>query len=79
LLFYIVCAQKFVASMTSWANRYFVGNPAVEFLNTIRASSSLPRVPAKVFLLNPQRALSLDGGNRSSCPYPAIRNPESYP
>jgi hypothetical protein len=35
----------------------------------IAASFSLQRVPAKVFLLNPQPPLSLDGGNRCSCPY----------
>jgi hypothetical protein len=39
------------------------------------ASRPLPRVPAKVPLLNRQRALSLGGGNASSCPTPAVRNP----
>jgi hypothetical protein len=42
---------------------------------TIGASSSLPRVPAKVFLLNPQPALSLDGGNRSLCPHSSHSSP----
>jgi len=32
------------------------------------ASRPLPRVPPKVFLLNPEPALRLGGRNRSSCP-----------
>ena len=39
-----------------------------------RASRPLPCAPAKVFLLNPQPALSLGGRNRSSCPTSAIRD-----
>jgi hypothetical protein len=37
-------------------------------------SRPLRRIPAIVAFLNPQRALSLVGGNRSSCPIPAVRN-----
>jgi hypothetical protein len=33
-----------------------------------RRISPLRRIPAIVSFLNPQRALSLVGGNRSSCP-----------
>jgi hypothetical protein len=33
----------------------------------------LRRIPAIVSFLNPQPALSLVGGNRSSCPIPAVR------
>jgi hypothetical protein len=36
------------------------------------ASSSLQDAPAKVPLLNPQPALSLDGKNRSSCPIAVV-------
>jgi hypothetical protein len=39
------------------------------------ASRPLPRIPAIVSFLNPQRALSVGGGNWSSCPTPAVRNP----
>src|SRR6266566_3630412 len=35
----------------------------------IGASSSLPAIPAKVCLLNPQPALRLGGGNWYSCPF----------
>jgi len=38
----------------------------------IGASRPLRRVPAIVSFLNPQRALSLGGGNWCSCPKPAI-------
>jgi len=38
------------------------------------ASRQLRRVPAIVSFLNPQPALSLVGGNRSSCPIPAARD-----
>ena len=38
----------------------------------IGASSSLPHVPAKACILIAERALSLGGGNASSCPKPAI-------
>jgi hypothetical protein len=34
----------------------------------IPQSTFVAAVPAKVLLLNPQPALTLDGGNRSSCP-----------
>ena len=40
----------------------------------IGASRPLRRIPAIVSFLNPQPALSLVGGNRSSCPIPAVRN-----
>jgi hypothetical protein len=40
----------------------------------IGASSSLPHVPAKVSSQNAERPLSLGGGNRSSCPVPAVRD-----
>src|SRR5438046_5224659 len=40
----------------------------------IGASSSLPAIPAKVCLLNPQPALRLGGGNWYSCPLRAIRS-----
>jgi hypothetical protein len=36
----------------------------------IGASRPLRRIPAIVSFLNPQPALSLVGGNRSSCPIP---------
>ena len=45
------------------------GSVAVPRTAGIGAFRLLPRVPAKVFLLNPQRALSLDGGSRSRCPH----------
>jgi len=38
----------------------------------IGASRPLRRIPAIVFFLNPQPALGLVGGNRSSCPFSAI-------
>jgi hypothetical protein len=38
----------------------------------IGASCTLPRVPAKVASLNPQRPFGLGGGNRSSCPITAM-------
>jgi hypothetical protein len=38
----------------------------------IGASRPLRRIPAIVSFLNPQPPLSLVGGNRSSCPNPAI-------
>ena len=37
------------------------------------ASSSLPHVPAKACILIAERALSLGGGNASSCPWPDLR------
>jgi hypothetical protein len=39
----------------------------------VGASRPLRRIPAIVSFLNPQPALSLVGGNRSSCPEPALR------
>jgi hypothetical protein len=39
----------------------------------IGATSSLPRAPAKVCLLNPQPALDLGDGDCSSCPYSDLR------
>jgi len=41
----------------------------------IGATRPLRRIPAIVSFLNPQPALSLVGGNRSSCPCPAITRP----
>ena len=43
--------------------------------NNPRRSTSRPlrRIPAIVSFLNPQPALSLVGGNRSSCPIAAVR------
>ena len=42
----------------------------------IDASRPFRRSPAIVSFLNPQPALSLVGGNRSSCPTPAIPSPD---
>ena len=39
------------------------------------ASCPSRRVPAIVSFLNPEPTLSLGGGNWSSCPTPAVRNP----
>jgi hypothetical protein len=41
-------------------------------MTVIGASSSLPTIPAKVCLLNPQLALRLGGGNWYSCPKAVI-------
>jgi hypothetical protein len=50
------------------------GGPiAVPRMTGIGASRPLRRIPAIVSFLNPQPALSLVGGNRSSCPFPALR------
>ena len=43
----------------------------------VGASRPLRRTPAIVSFLNPQPALSLVGGNRSSCPGKAIRDRSS--
>jgi len=42
-------------------------------MTAIGASRPLRRIPAIVSFLNPQPALSLVGGNRSSCPNTDIR------
>ena len=41
-------------------------------MTAIGASRPLRRIPAIVSFLNPQPALSLVGGNRSSCPIAAV-------
>jgi hypothetical protein len=41
------------------------------------ASRPLRRIPAIVSFLNPQPALSLVGGNRSSCPFAAVHRRQS--
>ena len=41
------------------------------------ASRPLRRIPAIVSFLNPQPALSLVGGNRSSCPIPDLHAPHA--
>jgi hypothetical protein len=48
------------------------GSAAVMRTTGIGASRPLRRIPAIVSFLNPQPALSLVGGNRSSCPIPVI-------
>jgi hypothetical protein len=50
------------------------GSIAGSWMAGIGASRPLRRIPATVSFLNPQPALSLVGGNRSSCPILAVRN-----
>src|SRR6266403_1145417 len=45
---------------------------AIKPMTGIGASRPLRRIPTIVSFLNPQPALSLVGGDRSSCPIPAI-------
>jgi Beta-lactamase len=47
---------------------------ATQRMAAVGASRPLRRIPAIVSFLNPQPALSLVGGNRSSCPTPAVRD-----
>ena len=50
------------------------GSIGAPLMAGIDASRPLRRIPAIVSFLNPQPALSLAGGNRSSCPTPAVRD-----
>ena len=57
----------FVPLRRSSRRRARCGAPHAQFAAHHRFSP-LPRIPAIVSFLNPQPALSLVGGNRSSCP-----------
>jgi hypothetical protein len=46
-------------------------------MTALGASRPLRRIPAIVSFLNPQPALSLVGGNHSSCPIPVIAEHKS--
>ena len=52
------------------------GSAAVRPMAVYGASRPLRRIPAIVSFLNPQPALSLVGGNRSSCPKAVIEAPD---
>ena len=49
------------------------GCPLLERMTVVGASRPLRRIPAIVSFLNPQPAVSLVGGNRSSCPFCDLR------
>jgi len=46
----------------------------IDWTGRFRRVSPIARLPAMVSFLSPKPALSLDGGNRFSCPIAAIRN-----
>jgi hypothetical protein len=77
----VMCSVELptVRSIADKTHARAVGSRGLAERAAFGASRPLARVPAKVPSLNPQRSLRHRGGNRSSCPKPAIRVSKAEP